>query len=43
MATQLVAAPLVTRTAWIDKLRVTVIAGVIVFHTATAYVVSIPW
>jgi peptidoglycan/LPS O-acetylase OafA/YrhL len=43
MATALVAAPPVTRWAWIDKLRVTVIAGVIAFHTATAYVVPVPW
>lgn len=35
--------PSVTRTPWIDKLRITVIAGVIVFHTATAYVVNVPW
>jgi peptidoglycan/LPS O-acetylase OafA/YrhL len=43
MATALVAAPPVTRWPWIDKLRVAVIAGVVVFHTATAYVVAIPW
>jgi hypothetical protein len=43
MATVLVAAPPVTRRAWIDKLRVAVIAGVIAFHAATAYVVAVPW
>lgn len=43
MATALAAAPPVTRWPWIDKLRVAVIAGVVVFHTAAAYVVAIPW
>lgn len=43
MATQLVAAPSVIRQPWIDKLRVAVIAGVIAFHAATAYVVLVPW
>jgi len=28
---------------WVDNLRVVLIAGVIVVHTATAYVVDIPW
>jgi len=28
---------------WVDNLRVTLIAGVIVVHTATAYVVDVPW
>ena len=32
-----------TRSPWIDRLRVVVIAGVIVAHTATAYVVDTPW
>ena len=31
------------REQWADNLRVAVIAGVIVVHTATAYVVDIPW
>lgn len=31
------------RRPYIDRLRVTVIAGVIVFHAATAYVVDVPW
>ena len=29
--------------SWVDNLRVTLIAGVIVVHTATAYVIDIPW
>jgi surface polysaccharide O-acyltransferase-like enzyme len=32
-----------THEAWVDNLRVLLIAGVIVVHTATAYVVDIPW
>jgi hypothetical protein len=28
---------------WVDNLRIILIAGVIVVHTATAYVVDIPW
>jgi glucan biosynthesis protein C len=32
-----------TRRSWIDRLRVAVIAGVIVVHTCTAYVVTTPW
>ncbi len=32
-----------THEAWVDNLRVLLIAGVIVAHTATAYVVDIPW
>ncbi|HEY7488870.1 MAG TPA: acyltransferase family protein [Streptosporangiaceae bacterium] len=31
------------REQWVDNLRVVLIAGVIVAHTATAYVVDIPW
>ena len=31
------------REQWADTLRVTVIAAVIVVHTATAYVVDVPW
>jgi len=31
------------REQWADNLRVAVIAGVIVAHTATSYVVDIPW
>jgi len=31
------------REQWVDNLRVAVIAAVIVAHTATAYVVDIPW
>ena len=31
------------REQWADNLRVAVIAGVIVVHTAIAYVVDIPW
>ncbi len=31
------------RTAWADNLRVTLIAGVVVAHAATAYVVDVPW
>lgn len=29
--------------AWIDNLRITIIAGVIVMHAATAYVVDVDW
>jgi peptidoglycan/LPS O-acetylase OafA/YrhL len=29
--------------AWVDNLRVILIAGVVVVHTATAYVIDIPW
>lgn len=43
MPTDVVALPTARRRPWIDTLRVTVIAGVIAFHTATAYVVVIPW
>jgi glucan biosynthesis protein C len=32
-----------TREQWVENLRVALIAGVIVAHTATAYVVDIPW
>lgn len=28
---------------WVDNLRVILIAGVIVVHVATAYLVDIPW
>jgi fucose 4-O-acetylase-like acetyltransferase len=31
------------REQWVDNLRVLVIAGVIVAHAATAYVVDVPW
>jgi peptidoglycan/LPS O-acetylase OafA/YrhL len=31
------------RRCWIDRLRLAVIAGVIVVHTCTAYVVNTPW
>ena len=32
-----------TRVPWIDKLKILVITGVIVVHTATAYIVDISW
>jgi glucan biosynthesis protein C len=32
-----------TRTAWVDNLRVALIAGVIVAHAATAYIVDVSW
>jgi glucans biosynthesis protein C len=31
------------RAGWMDSLRVTVIAGVIVLHAATAYILDIDW
>ena len=31
------------RLAWMDTLRVTAIAGVIVMHAATAYILDIDW
>lgn len=31
------------RSAWLDNLRVTLIAGVIVAHAATAYIVEVDW
>lgn len=31
------------RRAWMDNLRVAIIAGVIVAHTATAYILDFPW
>jgi hypothetical protein len=31
------------RQAWMDNLRVVIIAGVIVAHTATAYILDFPW
>lgn len=33
----------VTRLAWVDRLKVVTIAGVVVVHVATAYVVDIGW
>ncbi|HET7278485.1 MAG TPA: acyltransferase family protein [Dermatophilaceae bacterium] len=33
----------VTRVPWIDKLKILVIAGVIVVHSATAYILDISW
>lgn len=35
--------PIAMRQAWIDNLRVAVIAGVIVVHVASAYVLDIDW
>jgi peptidoglycan/LPS O-acetylase OafA/YrhL len=37
------AAPAVVRLAWVDNLKIAVIAGVVVVHAATAYVVDIDW
>ncbi|GAA2094777.1 acyltransferase [Microlunatus panaciterrae] len=36
-------APPMVRLPWIDRLRVTVIAGVVVVHAASAYVVDVDW
>src|SRR5687767_9183734 len=42
MATEQVLRPS-TRIPWMDRLRVVTIAGVVVAHAATAYVVDIGW
>jgi hypothetical protein len=36
-------APAAARLAWVDNLKVTVIAAVVVVHAATAYVIDIAW
>ncbi len=32
-----------SRVGWMDALRVTAVAGVIVIHAATAYIVDVDW
>lgn len=43
MATQIAPAPRLTRVPWMDRIRVLVIAGVVVAHAGTAYVFVAPW
>ena len=37
------ASPATSRAAWMDNLRVAVIAGVILLHAATAYILDVDW
>jgi glucan biosynthesis protein C len=37
------ASPATSRAGWMDNLRVAVIAGVIILHAATAYILDVDW